>query len=191
MWVTLDVTSGEEVCRRPVEPRAIDAVAEIQHVTDLLDPRGEKDRLRAFLAYRSDSELQVLNAVASRQQRVSAAFRALVRYEAYLRYPFKLAPNWADVIGEAFGVAANTMRQDVQAARLWELDSEPAMNWSWYRTLCHAVNGVELLQEVKETIWAQGAGTIADLRAFLGLVKREMHECPSCGAMHALGEKSA
>jgi len=188
LWVTREADTDEVVCRRPVEGRASQALTVIQGVGDLLDVRAEKGRLLALFTHITDRDVLMLHEWAGRIGKGSARVQALARYEAWQRYPLKDTPDWAEKLGKAFGVAENTMRQDVQAARLFEVDTEPPMNWSWYRVLCHQANALELLPEVKETIWGQ-AGTVADLRKFLGLGKKDMHECPLCHGLHVVKEE--
>jgi hypothetical protein len=185
--MTLDVATGEEICRRPVEPRGVEVLAQVQHTADFLDPRANKCDLLTFLKHLSDSDLEVLDKIGAFQHQNGARVRALCRYEAYERWPFKEAPNWAEQIAKGFGVAENTVYQDVAAARVYVADTGPAKDWSWYREAARWVNrlGLDTVLRAMNEVWEQG-GKVRDFRREVGGGDEEPEtcECAACGNKH-------
>lgn len=182
-WLVTDVRTGEEISRRPAEARGTEALTIITQVSDILDPRKEKDRLLALIAYLSDYDLQLLDEKMMRVGQSSARVRAILQYEAWRRYPWKLAPNWADKIALAFGVAPQTVRENVRTARIFAEDDGPAMDWSYYILAAHQPEPQAALETVRES-WQSG-GTVRQAKVALGVAEpspqvEDWDVCPTC-----------
>lgn len=181
-WVTFDPTG--ELSRRPAEVKGSQALVVIQRVGDLLDPRGEKTNLLALFRFVSDNDLRLLDEYGMRMAAGGARIRALAQYHAYLRYPWKDAPNWAEKLAESFGVSAKTIYENVRAAALYAQTDGPTMAWSYYVAASHSPEPPEAVK-VAQAMWEQSA-TVAQVRAAL---KGESGDpdwclCPACGDRH-------
>jgi len=184
LWVTCDAATGEEICRRPVEPTGFEVVAQIQHAADILDPRGEKAALLSFLCHLSDFDLEMLDKVGAIQHQNGARVRALVRYEVYMRHPLKHgAGQWITDIAKRFDVAENTVYQDVRAAEFYAEDPGPPKDWSWYReALRSSLSMAETLRIMNE-VW-ETHGSVRDFRRELGDTDDPEWCICSCGNRH-------
>jgi len=187
-WQTLDVQTGELICRRPIQGDQSKALALLESVGGLADYRDKDRRLLTLASLATDDEVLMLAEYGSRMRVGGAAVQMIAHYEAWMRYPNKLAPNWAEKLAKSFGCSDKAIYEDVRATELYASDEGPPLDASWYRQACHAQDrqaAVKLAHEVHE-----GGGSITDFRKSLGLpsANREKHECPLCHQLHVIKE---
>ena len=183
-WYVLDLQNGDTICRRPVHGDQSRALALLESVGGLADYRDKDRRLLTLASLATDDEVLMLAEYGSRMRVGGAAVQMIAHYEAWMRYPNKLAPNWAEQLAKSFGCSEAAIYEDVRATELYANDEGPPLDASWYRQACHAADpqaAVKLAHEVHE-----GGGSITDFRKALGLpsANREKCTCVACGNVH-------
>lgn len=185
-WIVTNVQTGENVCRRPVEPKAEKALVALHMALDLLDPRDESRRFLDLLASATDDEVRATDGHLGEMANRLRYGRMLVRHEMWLRHPLKeercaCTPRRAKAIHDVAQLcclAENTVWEDVRAARLYIADDGMPMADSWYRVACHAPDPFEALGKAREM---HGEGkSIRDFREAQGTAN-EPWICPTCG----------
>jgi len=190
-WHTVDAATGEVLSRRYTAPMGAVLATPAQLLGRMLTERGGRALVRK-LAVESDENLLIANRYFGTLSKAASWARALVRYEAYLRWPYREgtcahgAPMEIHHVAKLFGVAENTLFQDVRAARLYaDDDTGPPMPASWYR---EASRGSRLDSlTIARRLFEQGA-SIRALRQELGRadIGPKKHACPLCGRIHAV-----
>jgi len=185
-WLVTDVQNGDEICRRPYEGGQPKALAVLESTASLIDHRQNKEHLLALVGLATDDELRGFDEWCTRMGKQSAFGRMVVHWQAWVRYPWKLAPSWSEDLAKSFGVAPSTIYEDVQVGRMFAEDTGPPIEASWYRVACHADDPKAALARAHE-LRGEG-GSIQDFRNELRGEKAapEMHECPDCGASHRI-----
>lgn len=185
-WVTLDVQNGDEICRRPREGNQSRALAVMEGTATLIDHRQHKEHLLALVSLASDQELKDLGEWCARMGKQSAFMSMVLHWQAWVRYPWKLAPSWSEKLAKSFGVSPGTMYEDVRVGQLFAEDTGPPIEASWYRVACHADDPKAALARAHE-LRGEG-GSIQDFRNELrgGKPETDTHECPDCHAMHRI-----
>jgi len=183
-WYVLDIQNGDTICRRPVQGDQSKALALLESIGGLADYRDKDRRLLTLASLATDDEVLMLAEYGSRMKVGGAAVQMIAHYEAWMRCPNKLAPNWAEQLAKSFDCSEKTIYEDTRATELYANDNGPPLPASWYRQACHAPDrqaALTLAHEVHEA-----GGSITDFRKRLGLpsANREKCTCLTCGNVH-------
>ena len=184
MWQTLDVQSGELICRRPVKPGNTAVLSYLARAADKIDYRDSDRRVLLLVEQLADDELDSLDEIGMRYQQRGAGVRMVARYEAAMRHPFRGGAAWVGDLAKRFKCSEAAVYEDVRATELYANDEGPPLDASWYRQACHAADPQAALKLAHET--HEAGGSITDFRKALGLpsANRDKCTCVACGNVH-------